>query len=138
MNLFGHSQTGKSDRKKEYPFLRVSDMKPMSFLKAVTTKEASSRQMDFLTIMDDFPKHWIKKTDIFKLGALLKSKEKCKCVVNPLSSYLPVNDSADLGGYAIMLLTAYKENKQISFLWLCPTANEKKANQLLTWLTTQR
>ena len=87
---------------------------------------------------DEFEENWVKRTDIDSLLKLTKSKLKCDCFLNPLSSYIP-SDSADLGGYAIALIKSYKDKKRMSFgLYSCPKTSDKEAEELITWWTHQK
>src|SRR4030095_14567463 len=89
------------------------------FLDAIKTRDAP-KHLNFLTAEEKFPIDWIKASDIDTLISLIESKEKCRCVLNPLSSYIPINENADLGGYAILFLNSFRNNKSVEFgLWAC-------------------
>ena len=63
----------------------------------------------------------------------LKSEEKCYCFLNPLSSFIP-SDSATVGGYVIQLITAYQQEKRVTFgLYSCPKTNEFEADNIIKW-----
>ncbi|CAN5544684.1 hypothetical protein BH10BAC2_BH10BAC2_37860 [soil metagenome] len=88
---------------------------------------------------DDFPDFWVNANDIDTLITLVESKQKCYCFLNPLSSHIPFGDSADLGGYVIRIIKAYKENRRLSFgLYSCPKTNEKDAEELIKWWASQK
>jgi len=112
----------------------------LSFLDKVTINNGDSKHLNFITIEDDHTSiNWIKLQDIDTLIALTKSKKQCRCVVDPLSSYLPTNDYAELGGYAILLLKQYKDKKDIRFgLYDCPKTDEKAADELIKWWTQSK
>ena len=81
-----------------------------------------------------FPDDWVKKENIEPLIKLLKSQEKCYCIVNPLSSYSASSESATVGGFAIELINSYRLKKKLSFgLWSCPETDERKANEIIAW-----
>ena len=85
------------------------------------------------TIESDFPKDWIKSQHLDSLIALLESKEKCNCYLNPLSSYVP-QDSAEVGGFAIEFIKAFKENKKVDLgLYSCPKVNQKEVTEIKSW-----
>jgi hypothetical protein len=89
---------------------------------------------NFITISNNFPKNWVTKKDVDSLMKLISSKDKCKCVVNPLSSYLPTHDSANLGGYAILLVKSFKEKKKVDIgLHSCPITSNKDVAELKEW-----
>ena len=119
---------------------RLKNSTVLSFLDKVINNRIDNKPLNFITIEDDgTSNNWIKPQDVDTLIAIIKSKKHCKCVVDPLSSYLPTNDYAELGGYAILLLKQYKEKKDIRFsLYACPKANEKDANELIKWWTQNK
>ncbi|WP_114788932.1 hypothetical protein U0035_04930 [Niabella yanshanensis] len=80
-----------------------------------------------------FPDGLIVASDLDYLFSQVNSKQKCKCIVSFLSSIIPT-DSAELGGYAIELITAYREKKTANFgLYKCPKQDSAVANKLLKW-----
>ncbi len=93
----------------------------------------------FVTTSGDFPDKWIKTTDIDSLIKLVKSKEKCACLVNPLSSYIPIDSNAELGGYAIDMISSYREGRNFSFsLWTCPKESDQLADSLILWYSQRK
>ena len=109
-----------------------------AFLERVEIDNQNKDSLMFMTMTDDFPKNWIKASQIDTLINLVNSKQRCLCFVNPLSSYIPFEDSADLGGYAIELIKAYKNRKTVSFgLNSCPKTNERDAQTLIEWWSKQ-
>lgn len=118
----------------------LKNLTVFSFLDKVKKDKAGGKELNFLTIEDDgTPKTWVKKEDVNMLISLLKSKERCLCIVDPLSSYLPTNDYAELGGYAMTILNFYKNKGEIRFpLYTCPKTNEEEADKLLKWWANQK
>jgi hypothetical protein len=47
-------------------------------------------------MVDQFPIGWVKQYDIDTLVTLIKSTKKCYCFLNPLSSFVPLNQSAEI------------------------------------------
>lgn len=110
----------------------TSNMSVHDFLKAVKIDDSSD--FNVITMEKEFTKDWIKEAEIDTLMTLITSREKCKCILNPMSSHIPIGDSADLGGYTIEILKAYRQNRSFQFkLWACPKTNEKEVNELTTW-----
>ena len=119
-------------------WLTLEGMSVSTFLQNVSNKEHTKAALNVILMTNDFLKNWVKSSDIDTLIKLVKSKDKCSCFVSPLSSTIPFKDSADLGGYAIAFITAYKENKKVNFgLYACPKTNEKIADELIKWWTQQ-
>ncbi|HWY34891.1 MAG TPA: hypothetical protein VNX68_09605, partial [Nitrosopumilaceae archaeon] len=51
-----------------------------------------------------------------------------------VSSYVPFDSLAEVGGYAIQWIKAFKEKKNFSFsLYTCPKVNIKEADSLIMW-----
>ncbi len=100
--------------------LHPSDMTVSAFLNAVKIPGGKTHKINVVSISDEFPENWLKTADIDTLVALVKSKEKCYCIINPLSSYIP-SDSADIGGYTIELIRAFQQKTKVTFgLYSCP------------------
>ena len=103
------------------------------FLDAIKTRDAP-KHLNFLSAVEKFPIDWIKASDIDTLISLVESKEKCRCILNPLSSYIPIDEKADLGGYAILFLNSFRNNKSVEFgLWACPETDKDDVAELLNW-----
>jgi hypothetical protein len=103
------------------------------FLDAIKTRGAP-KYLNFLSAEKTFPIDWIKASDVDTLMSLIESKEKCRCILNPGSSYIPINEKADLGGYAILLLNSYKHKESVGFnLWACPKTDKAAVANLLNW-----
>ncbi|RZK01857.1 MAG: hypothetical protein EOO46_19035 [Flavobacterium sp.] len=119
-------------------WLTPEKMTPLSFLHTMKIKGNQANHFAVLTMVDSFPKDWLTKKDIDTLVKLVNVKEKCSCFLNPLSSYIPTNDSAELGGYAIRLIKAYKEKRKVSFgLYACPKIEKGEGDALIRWWATQ-
>ena len=105
----------------------------MSFIKASQNRNA----LNLFETQNDFPKDWVKIGDIDSLVSIIDSKEKCNCYFNPFSSYIP-KDSAQVSGFAIEFIKAFKENKKVDLgLYNCPKVDEKEAEELKVWWENQ-
>ena len=117
-------------------FIHPTRLTPSQFLSLVKSTHFSDT-LYFLTVIDDFPNYWVTKSHIDTLMTLINSNEKCGCIVNPLSSFIP-NERADVGGYAIKLVNSFRTKQKLSFgLWACPRTNKKEVNVLIEWWKTQ-
>ena len=115
----------------------VKQMTPLSFLERMKIKGNPVAKFAVVSMQDSLPANWLKKSHIAALIKLVKSKAKCYCFVSPLSSYIP-GGNADVGGYAIWLIEAYKEKRKVSFgLYACPKVDNSKAEKLIQWWKTQ-
>jgi hypothetical protein len=55
-------------------------------------------------------------------------------LVDPISSYIPFDSVAEVGGYAIQWIKAFKRKKKYSFSqYTCPKVNIKEADSLIRW-----
>src|SRR4249919_1412506 len=97
------SDTSSSDiiDKKNIYWLTSKKMTPLRFLETMKVKGNQINQLGVVTMKDSFPENWVTKRDVDALIRLVNSKQMCNCFLNPLSSYIPPDDSADVGGYAI-------------------------------------
>lgn len=122
----------KTKQKKENVIQRksVSEYSPIGFIEELKKENT----FNVLSIKDDLSKNWIRSTDLDSLISLVESKEKCSCYLNPLSSYIP-KDSAEVGGFAIEFLKAFKENRKVNLgLYSCPKVDKREALELKLWL----
>ena len=122
---------------KEEIWLNPKNMTPLSFIETMRRK-TNTGGLNIITMLDDFPDNWIKREDVDSLINLVKSEEKCYCFLNPLSSFIP-SDSATVGGYVIQLITAYQQEKRVTFgLYSCPKTNEFEADNIIKWWAEQK
>ena len=122
---------GKTEPKTETEIHRksASEYSPVSFIEELKKEN----ELNVTTIESDFPKNWVKSEDLDSLISLVESKEKCNCYLNPLSSNIP-RDSAEVGGFAVEFIKAFKENRKLDLgLYNCPKVNEKEAEELKSW-----
>jgi len=117
-------------------FLTGYNIDPLSFINTVILDKKNEL---IVTASGTFPDNWIKDTDVDSLIKLVKSKEKCPCLVSPLSSFLPFDSVSQVGGYAILMVKAYKEGKNFGFgLYICPKENDKEADSLIRWYSQKK
>jgi hypothetical protein len=119
-----------------YSFDKPKNYNPISFIEEVskTLKTEKDTIRIGMTMTDEFPIDWVKEEHIEYLISILESKEVCGCFINPLSSYLPLDDFAEKGGFAGIFLQAYKENRKVELgLYHCPKVDEKLNEELKKW-----
>jgi len=81
-----------------------------------------------------FPVDWVKRSDIDTLMVLMNSKRKCYCTMNPLSSYIPKYDSADVGGYAVVFINSFRNKNAIAMgLNNCPKTDTQSVREIIEW-----
>lgn len=119
----------------------AKDLTPIEFLQILLDTSQlflnASGNLDpfpFVTMQHDFPKNWINETNINDLIPLIYSQQQCKCYVNPISSFLPLDSTANIGGFAIAMVNAYKEKEPVNFgLYTCPKFDKIEADLLKVW-----
>ena len=102
-------------------------------MKAVRgTGKAGNR---ILTVMGKFPSKSVSLADVKKLIHKIKDEDQCACLLSPLSSNLPKqNETANLGGYAVLLINAYRTKSDITpGLYRCPKTSQKDVSEILNW-----
>jgi hypothetical protein len=119
--------------------LKIRNHTPLSLIRVLSLRQNIQSRTNFITFnLDTIPDNWVKREYIDSLIPFVKSKERCFCLLNPYSSYIP-NDSAELGGYVIKLIRSYKDKEKINFgLYSCPKADEREADELLKWWAVER
>ena len=117
-------------------WLTPGQFTPISFLNAVIKKSSKTSFLNVITMVDEFPVDWVKPSDVDTLVTLIKSTKKCNCFLNPLSSFIPTNENADVGGYAIIFLNSFRQKTKVSLgLYSCPQTNKKSADEIIKWWT---
>ena len=108
---------------------------PLSFIKALTTpNEVKRHSINVTTMADAFPNDWVKSSDLDSLMALIGSTTKCNCFLNPLSSYIPTNENADIGGYAIIFINSFRQKTRINLgLYKCPKTDKESVDEIMKW-----
>ena len=103
---------------------------PLSLLRRVHIVD----DVGAVVISGNFPDNWIKSSDVETLINLVQNKSKCACLLDPLSSFIPFDSVAEVGGYAIQWIKAFKEKRNYSFsLYTCPKVNTSEADSLIRW-----
>jgi hypothetical protein len=109
----------------------LNTLKPLEFIEIL--RGVNNEGLNNATFEGDFQENFLTKKDIKALIPLIRSKEKCKCYLNVLSSYLP-SDTSELGGIALMLIDDFKNKKNPKMrLWHCPKIDEKKLKEIEAW-----
>lgn len=111
----------------------ISNINSIKFIELLKIKEKDNNT-PYVVLRGDFKKDFINNKDIKVLISLIHSKEKCKCYVNELSSFIPLEDSSDIGGVALSLIDDFKNNVNPTLkLWDCPKMDLKKLREIELW-----
>ena len=118
-----------NDTTDDTSWLSPKSLTAFSFLEMMRKKGTVADKLGVILMTDSFPDNWLKREDIDSLMKIVNSKEKCNCFLNPLSSYIPY-DSADIGGYAVAMVSSFRQKKKVSFgLYACPKTNKKDVKE---------
>jgi hypothetical protein len=119
--------------------MTLKQFTPISFLKLVDKKKGKDSLINVVTMVDQFPIGWVKQYDIDTLVTLIKSTKKCCCFLNPLSSFLPRNQSAEIGGYAIIFINSFRQRTKIDLgLYSCPKTDKQSVEEITKWWTNYK
>ena len=113
--------------------LAPNQFTPFSLIKELTIK-GDMRPINVTTMADAFPEDWVKASDIDSLISLIGSTTKANCFLNPLSSNVSRNESADVGGYAMIFINSFRQKQKVSLgLYNCPKTNKEAVDEILKW-----
>jgi hypothetical protein len=111
-----------------------AEFTPLSFIEAVKKHDGHDSSLNFFMIRDTFPTNWVKREHLDTLMALVHSTERCNCYVNPLSSYFPLDNYAEIGGFAQLFIQSFIDNKPLILgRYLCPKVDESINEKLSKW-----
>ena len=111
----------------------IKDLNAKSFIDLCLKNYKENNNFNLLVFSGDFPQNWVKKEDIVYLIHIIDSKQKCCGYMNVFSSHINL-DYAEVGGFAILFIKSYKENKQLNFgLNSNPKVDEKEIEIILNW-----
>ena len=117
-------------------YLNPREFTPLSFINAVTIPDETKNHSINVTTMTEFPEDWVKSSDLDSLITLIGSTTKCNCSKSPLSSHIPTNMNADIGGYAIIFINSFRQKKRISLgLYNCPKTQKESVEEIMKWWT---
>ena len=122
-------------KKDSLQWLTPKQFTPLSFIKAFTMPTGEKiTSINVTTMLNDFPLNWVKSSDLDSLVTLIGSTTKCNCFLSPLSSYVPAEEIADVGGYAIIFINSFRQKNRIDFgLYNCPKTNKESAEEIIKW-----
>ncbi|MEW5677384.1 hypothetical protein ABGT15_13820, partial [Flavobacterium enshiense] len=126
------------ERKDSVQTLRPEDLNVKSFLKLFTEKYDENKNLNLITLSGEFPKNWVKDEDIDYLMSLIKSERKCCSYINIYSSAI-TNEEAEVGGFAIIFMNSYIENKKINLgLTSSPKTDTKAIERIESWYRNRK
>ncbi|GAA3750897.1 hypothetical protein GCM10022422_39730 [Flavobacterium ginsengisoli] len=113
--------------------LSPKDLNPESFITLFKEKYNKKSQLNFVTLLGEFPENWVKQKDIPYLISIMNSKEKCCGYMNFFSSTIS-NEDAEVGGFAIIFLNSYISKTKINLgLNSNPKTDKESINKIEDW-----
>lgn len=137
---FGDSAFFESMLDRKHNFPTPSDYSPIEFINTVSQKLIidNKETLPGISMIEKFPKGWVKFEHIETLMSLIDNKDSCGCYLNPMSSYLPTG-YGQKGGFAALFIESYKNNEELNLgLYLCPKIDENLNAELKTWWKNER
>lgn len=129
--------TLKNDKIQQEKFLYVKNLDVKSFFTLFTDKYKKNSKFNSITLAGEFPKDWIKPTDVQYLISIVNSKKKCCNYMNVYSSTIS-NEEAEIGGFAIIFLNSYISQTKINLgLNAAPKTDTKSIQKINNWYQKQ-
>ena len=118
--------------------LRPKDLNAKSFIKLFTEKYVENKKLNIITLSGEFPENWVKDDDVEYLMSLIKSKKKCCSYINIYSSFI-TTEQAEVGGFAIIFMNSFIENKKINLgLTNSPKTDTKAVERIESWYKNRK
>lgn len=114
--------------------VNAQDKKSLSAIAFLDSLEWTNQKNNTYLYFESMYPVEIKRQDIKTLLSKLNSKEKCKCLLNAYSSFIPSDDYAEIGGIAALLIEAYRNEQELKIgRYTCPKVDKNKNNDLMIW-----
>lgn len=132
INIYGNCNF-KNDNIQQQKILYAKDLNVKSFFKVFKEIYNEDSKLNFVTLTGDFPKNWVKPTDVEYLISMMRSKEKCCAYMNTFSSTIS-NDHGEVGGFAIIFLNSYISQTKINMGLNCnPKTDLASVKKIEKW-----
>ena len=95
---------------------------------------------NILNLMSDTAGIKITRADVAKLVDVVYSQQRCRCLVSPLSSYMPqYNEYSTLGGIAMDMIDAYRNGTKFpQGMWSCTKTDRTRADEIVQWWSREK
>jgi hypothetical protein len=89
--------------------------------------------------MDAAPQGWVMWEDVVWLIKLIRSEDAAKCMVSMFSSLMPDrNEHSTVGGIAMDMIDAYRNNEQFPpKATTCTATDKQRADNIEKWWKTE-
>jgi hypothetical protein len=109
------------------------NLSPNEFLNYIYNHRKGFNKFGFITF-GQAPANWINEKDIDTLIQRVQDTTKIPCLVNPLSSYLPIKMNSCIGREAQNMIESYiNKVGYLDFLYSCGQVDSLNARKLIEW-----
>ena len=130
LNLYGQTEN-------DSIWLNWIDFNKLSvieYLNVLPIEVVEEDHIYILTIGKKAEVGWIKRNDIDTLMKMIDCTEPSHCVMQVVSSQLPVNEISTIGGQAMDLIDAYRFEKEYPYkLTSCSRNDEERKREITFW-----
>jgi uncharacterized protein len=127
------------DKGSKSDFINLKDYSVYQFIELLKIGNEKPNQLNILTVGMQTPANWVSEKDIDSLMTFINSTEPAKCVMQVVSSHLPLGDSSTIGGQVMDIIEAFKENKSYpTILTSCAKTDQERIDKLTKWWDEQK
>ena len=127
------------DKGAKNDFINLNDYSVYQFIELLKIDKDNLSQVNILTVNMQTTENWVTKKDIDSLMTLIYSREPAKCVMQVVSSHLPIGDNSTIGGQVMDIIEAFKENKSYpTILTSCAKTDQERIDKLTKWWDKQK
>jgi uncharacterized protein len=127
------------DKGSKSDFINLKDYSVYQFIELLKIDNEKPNQLNILTVGMQTPENWVSAKDIDSLMTFINSTEPAKCVMQVVSSHLPLGDSSTIGGQVMDIIEAFKENKSYpTILTSCAKTDQERIEKLIEWWNEQK
>ena len=125
--------------KNEKWFINLNEVSIYQYIELLKVDNNDINKFNILTIGGEVPENWVGQKDIDTLITLINSTQQAKCVMQVISSYLPIGESSTIGGQVMDIIEAYKDKKPYPIaLTSCTKTDEERAKEIKKWWDSQK
>ena len=127
------------DKGSKSDFINLNDISVFQFIELLKIDNEKPNQLNILTVGMQSPENWVTEKDIDSLMTFINSTEPAKCVMQVISSHLPVGDSSTIGGQVMEIIEAFKDRKSYpTILTSCAKTDKERIDNLTKWWNEQK
>ncbi|MFD0992825.1 hypothetical protein [Tenacibaculum geojense] len=125
---------------KKYPsknnYIKMSEVNVKTLIDILKTKNHD--KLNILTTIGQTKTNWLNQNDLEYLISKINSKEKSKCIVRDISSFIPKSTHMTIGNHVISIIESYRKKEPYpNHLYICKTYDKEKIDEILEWWKTK-